>query len=99
MRDSWHNKHRFIMSMKSREPVSEVKLYRNINGEVYSQMNRKEIRENIIPNCKVRIEYVENGDLIRKEIIPIQHCKKYINTGEELISIKDVVSAKITENQ
>lgn len=34
MRDSWHNKHRFIMSMKSREPVSEVKLYRNINGEV-----------------------------------------------------------------
>ena len=71
MRDSWHNKHRFIMSMKSREPVSEVKLYRNINGEVYSQMNRKEIRENIIP----------------------------INTGEELISIKDVVSAKITENQ
>ena len=58
-------------------------------------MNIKEIRENIIPNCKVKVEYVENGDLIRKEIIPIQHCKKYINTGEELISIKDVVSAKI----
>ena len=61
-------------------------------------MNRKEIRENIIPNCKVKVEYVENGDLIRKEIIQIQHCKKYINTGEELISIKDVVSAKIIKN-
>ena len=60
--------------------------------------HRKEIRENIIPNCKVRVEYVENGALIKKDIIPIQHCKKYINTGEELISIKDVVSAKIVEN-
>lgn len=99
MRDSWHNKHIFIMSIKSREPISKVKLYRNVNGEVYSQMSKKEIKENIIPNCKVRVEYVENGALIKKQIIPIQHCKKYINTVTELISIKDVVSVKIAENQ